>query len=410
MERTARWTAVALALVLASAACGAGDGEEGPEDAPLFTLEGPGVRIGAVDDPDYAFGAVAALAPGPDGRLFSLHRNEAFVRRWTSGGRPDGRISREGEGPGELTMPVQLGFFGDSLWVMDLRWYRATFFDPEGTLLGVSSPGFDMGSQEDGPEGSPPRVQRPLRNGLWYGLKPAWSEAIARGTLSRIPHVLMSAEAEVLDTLWVQEYRPTDIMALLREDGPGGTFGPQPFGDGPLHAVDDAGRMVVADRRVWSGEGEAAVTLTWLDASGDTARMARLPYDPSPLSEARADSAGRDRAERLHGFMSRMRPGLALGDVERRVSEALYRPAHLPAVAEMVAAGDGSIWLRRFDPVDGMDRWWVVGDGGRLLREVETPAGLRILHVEGDRVRGVETDGLDVEYIVDYRLAPVSGR
>ena len=105
---------------------------------------GPLVSIGAVgdtfDDPEYVFGAVQELDVGPDGLLYSRHRAEVPIRRWTRDGAAAGSVGREGEGPGEFISPDGVGFFGDSLWVMDGRAYRVSYFDLDGGFLGSVTP------------------------------------------------------------------------------------------------------------------------------------------------------------------------------------------------------------------------------------------------------------------------------
>ena len=73
-------------------------------------------------------------------------------------------------------------------------------------------------------------------------------------------------------------------------------------------------------------------------------------------------------------------------------------------VLNLVAAEDGSIWLQCFSPVEEGVEWWVLGADGEPLATAVTPDGLRILLVTGDAVWGVETDELDVNYIVRYEI------
>lgn len=390
-----------------------GEGSDGAADpfaAEAWSLGPPEVRIGSVDDPDYAFSAVSDLATGPDGSIFSLHRSEATVRRWTADGRPQGTVGGEGEGPGEFQRPAALGFFGDTLWVFDTDAYRVTLFDMEGELLGTLTPRVDLGGGGSGDRwASPPRPRRPLRDGSLYGVSPGWSDAIARGNLPHAPHVHMGADGSVLDTIWVRQYRPTDVLALLRENG--GTFTSQPFGDEPVTSLDASDRLVVLDRRAHEGEGPADFRVTALEADGDTAFHAVLPYEPVPLPPARVDSVVRARAEGLHDFMTQREPGLALADLVRDLREATYVPEHLPPIATMVMGRDGSIWLRRFEPVEGVEgsmaEWWVLDGSGAPVGRVLTPPDLRLVDVTTEAVLGVETDDLEVQYIVRH---PIRGR
>ena len=91
------------------------------------------------------------------------------------------------------------------------------------------------------------------------------------------------------------------------------------------------------------------------------------------------------------------------------VREALYRPQYLPAVNAIMEAGDGTIWLRHFDPTtseggEEVYEWWVLDAEGHPLARAVTPARVRLRTILSDVVWGVERDELDVEYIVRYRL------
>ncbi len=182
--RRALVSAGRAAFLLALIAATGCQSDTGPAPDPFtgdpWTLSGPEIRIGSVDDPEYVFGMVAGLAPGPGGSLYSLHWREGSIRRWSAEGTPSGSVGRQGEGPGEFQQPTELGFFGDSLWVWDWDGYHVSYFDPEGTFLGRVSPSVDIG----GPEGSPPRPSRIFRDGTFLGIEPAWSHEIATSTTS----------------------------------------------------------------------------------------------------------------------------------------------------------------------------------------------------------------------------------
>ena len=369
-----------------------------PFTANTWTLSGPDTRIGSRDDPDYVFGPVASLLVGPDGLLYTLHWREGTIRRWTPDGAPAGSIGRQGEGPGEFEQPVDMGFFGDSLWVWDMGNYRVSHFDPEGEFLGSASPTVDFG----GPDEIPARPDRPLRDGTFIGSVPAFSHMIATGELTESPHVHMDADGNVLARIWAMPYEPRDVFAIMSDDGVRGSFSSQPFDDGHSVTRGDDG-LLVLERRAWTGEGEAVVRVTKIGLGGDTLLAASVPYDPVPLPAERFDSAAADLAERWSGDTG------PFSATEAEVREEMYRPAYLPAVRRVTQADDGMIWLRRYDPVETesgerMSEWWVLDAGGAPLARALTPAGVSLRVIGGDTVWGIETDELGVQYIVRYRL------
>ena len=392
----------ALFLALCVSACDSPQASSGSFGQESWSLGEPTVRIGSVDDPEYAFQTVTALAMSPDGVLHSLHRGEATIRRWNREGEPLAVLGGKGEGPGEFDTPGSLGFFGDTLWVMDRRAYRVSYFDENGTFLEAVTPRVDMSRDPDNPNASVPRPSLPLRDGTIYGIAPAWSDAIARGQLSEAKHVHMDQSGEHLGTVWNQPYRETDVLALLREGG--GTFGRQPFGDQALFHVSTDGFLLVLHRRVSEGSDSSAVRITRITMAGDTVFSKEIPYIPEPLPRSKVDSAVHAQAEGMHQFMQRMDPELSLGKLEADIGEATYSPDYLPAIRNMTVAEDGTIWLERFTPTEEGIEWWILDGQGEPLATVSTPEGLRVLLITQDAVWGVETDEFDVNYIVRYGL------
>ena len=395
-----------LAILLALTGAAACQSETGSAPDPFtgdpWTLAGPEVRIGSVDDPVYVFGPVTALVSGPDGSLYSLHGREGTIRRWSADGTPSGLVGRQGEGPGEFLRPSDMGFFGDSLWVWDAGGFHVSYFDPEGKFLGRVSPEVDLG----GPEGAPPRPSRPFRDGTFLGIGRMPTYEIATGELTETAFAHLDAEGEALRTIWRYPHEPRDLFALLREGG--GTYGFQAFGDGVDYTVLDDGLLIVG-RRAWTGEGEAVFTVTRIGLAGDTAFSVRVPYTPAPLAAERIDSAVVAVTGGLYEIMSRRQPGLARAALEERIRDATYKPAYVPPVGEIRLDEAGHIWVRRFDPVENdtgeaFGEWWVLDPNGTPMARTLIPVGLQVGHIGDDFLWGTEQDEFDVDYIVRYRL------
>jgi hypothetical protein len=260
-----------------------------------------------------------------------------------------------------------------------------------------------MSPDPENPHKAAPRPTRPLRDGTFYGMGFAPSDAVARGQISELEHVRMDSDGDILGIVWIQPYRATDVLALLR-DGGGGTFGPQPFGDRPLFTVSAEDVLWVLDRRAYEGDGTASVRLSEIDMTGDTLLSKEIEYVPEPLPRERVDSASRAQAEGMFGFMQRFDPEISLAKLEADLRKATYAPDYMPAIREMVVADDGSIWLQRFSPTEEGTVWWVLGEDGEPLATTVIPEGLRVLLITGDAVWGVETDEYDVNYIVRYEI------
>lgn len=395
------------ALVLASialASCAPAEDEGAPDPFGAEPWEVvPELRIGAVDDPTYAFGYVGSMAIAPDGAIFSAHPQETEVRRWTPDGEADGRIGREGEGPGEFQRVSRTGFFGDTIWVWDSRQYRVSYFGPDGTFARSVSPKFEMGRVREGASTSHPRPSAPFPDGTFYGSEPSWSQAVALGDLTQVAHVHLDVDGTVLDTLYVQAQGKPDVLGLLRPNNQGGTFGPQPYGDGDLMSVDPDGEaLFVLQRRAWGGEGSAELHVLKLSVTGDTIFRRSVEYEPRPLTDAEVDSALTARAVGMHSFMSRAEEGLTVAKLEERMREAMYVPDYHPPADDLVIGRDGTVWIRRTERGPDGREWWVLDRSGEPLARAVTPGGFGLSVADTDNLWGVERDELDVSYIVRY--------
>jgi hypothetical protein len=392
--------AVVAVLLPALAGCDDAAGEHVMDALPVWEAV-PELRIGHVNDPDFAFGTVAALQTDPEGRILSLHRQEGIVLRWTPDGEPAGMIGRQGEGPGEFSSPSTMGWTGDSLWVHDLGNHRVSFFDGEGTFLGNLTPRVDISAGPAG-EGYPPRPAALLGDGTIHAMTPAFSREVVQGTLTHIAHVRMDAEGGVLDTLALVPVGRESVLGVLREDG--GTFGGQPFGDATMAVRVRSGEgLLILDRRALESQ-DPAFRLTRIGLSGDTLFSRSYPYAPVPLPRDTVRAAIQQTAETLHEFTS-PRTGGSIAQWRGWVEEAIYVPAHFTPVSRVVAGGDGTIWLELNPPPGPEQADWLVLDGeGEPLGRVRLPAGLRVLAADRQALLGVERDELDVEYIVRYRV------
>jgi len=68
---------------------------------------------------------------------------------------------------------------------------------------------------------------------------------------------------------------------------------------------------------------------------------------------------------------------------------------------------DGTIWLRRASSCFGSEQdhvWEVVDLTGRLIATVTTPSNLEVHAVSGDRVLGVQTDAMRLEYVTVFAV------
>ena len=108
---------IALALAIAvMTGCGGEtepisvDIQEIEERVSIIITDSIGVELG---DSNYVFASIDALAHGPDGNIYVLDRGACCVKVYSPGGEFIKRISREGNGPGEITMAFSMAVLGD---------------------------------------------------------------------------------------------------------------------------------------------------------------------------------------------------------------------------------------------------------------------------------------------------------
>ena len=88
-----------------------------------------GVELG---DSNYVFGAIAAACFSLDGRVLVLDQGLRTIKVYSRPGDYQGRIGREGSGPGEFQMPTDLGVLASGLIAAADPWAGSVkFFDPD---------------------------------------------------------------------------------------------------------------------------------------------------------------------------------------------------------------------------------------------------------------------------------------
>lgn len=385
-------------ITLAGAGCGA-SGDAPLADLPALTAT-PELRIGSVDDPATALTWIREMVVDEAGRIYTAHPQESVVLVHDPEGRRVGELGGPGEGPGELRAVGAIGLRGDSLWVMDYRLYRVTWFGRDGAVLRSVRVPIDLGAA---PGDSPPRPSGVLPDGRLYGAPPAWSRLVASGELTEQPVVVMDTTGAAGDTLFV---RPLSVWAVQDPAKPNdfGSYQAQPFADDAVHTLSPAApEYVVVDRAV-RPEGPATFRVARVRLSGDTVFSREFPYDPVPIDPALPDSLIAAWAE---GFRDHPFPGAPEPAEAAEWARAdLYLPPHHPPVGAVVVGTDGTIWLERERVGEGARAWLVLDADGIPLGRVAFPAGFRLHAATRDRAWGVEHDELDVPYIVRYGIGP----
>lgn len=397
-SRLARGCTVAIAYVAAALLATSCGGDDAAVDRPPVLEASPELRIGSVDDPEASFSRFEELEVGPEGRIYTLHPEEDRIRVHSPAGRALHPIGRSGEGPGEFGRLRDMGFVGDTLWVLDAGTYRFSFFSPEGELYRSVRVPIELA-----------RPRGLLSGGNIYGAPLVSAEDISTAKVERLPLVRMDFQGHTLDTLAVRPLRNT-IWMVRDPDRPNAlqSFLTQPFPDVDLVEVSPyAAEVVRVERKAAENAGIATYRVTRRTFSGDTLFSRAYRYRPVPTSAALVDSLVLSFARRVAGDESETL-NATLQEATGWARASLYRPEFHPPVTEVVFGRDGTLWLRREDTREDSVAWDLLGEEGRVLGRTHLPDGFRVMEADRRSLWGMERGKVDVPQIVRYAVSPPS--
>lgn len=325
--------------------------------------------------PGMALTAVHHLAVLPDGRIITVHRDEAVVRIFAADGRLARVVGRRGDGPGEFRRPVLAGYVLDTIWVHDATRRRYVRVRADGELTDLlASPG----------------------GGAPLGLTSATTSLRASGSDS-MPITVHRGETGV--RILPVTRRIAGHRFDLRDEGARGRRGGRgpetvemysPLAVGTLFELAPGGHelVVVEPGELWGGRpGQFAIERVQT-ATGDRTGRVVVSLPAKEVTRSAADSLIAEQAERMG----------RLGDQFRANARV---PRYYPAVGEVVVGGDGILWTS--DPAE--PRTWVVVDrAGTPLMRVRVPAGFRVFAVSRTHVWGTVLDSVDLPIVVRYRV------
>jgi hypothetical protein len=351
------------------------------------------LRVGASDGAiSYTFSQPLVLARG-DGSLYVLDRGNHEVRVFDTRGRHVRTFGREGAGPGEFLGASTAGWLADTLWVSDALQTRTTFFMPNGSVLRTVGPAVRASTRY-----MPGLTEAVLADGSSLVLaRPLQPRSPTEATdVSRLP-VLRVPKSGPPDTVAWRDLRNRMVRVSL---GNRRLMLLQPWDDSPLLAVSTNGRVIVMLTRPAAVRPEnARFRVTRLTPAGDTTFSRSFLYTPVPVPSGWVSSW----ADETAGVISAGRGNTERNSLAAALSRGAYVPKFMPPVTAVVAADDGTVWLRREDR-GALVAWTVLGLDGLPLADVNAPSGLEIQQVQRSHVWGVMTDEMDVPYIYRYRI------
>lgn len=422
-----RWSSGTGLCLLA--ACG-GAGDRGTPAAGSEAMDNPDFTVapayesrwiaGALDGEDWeVFGSIADLVFNPAGDLFILDEQAAHVVVFDRDGTYLRTISRQGEGPGDLTDPESISLLADDrLAVFDGARSGIQFFTPEGEY--AESAPFD------------PALGAPTGVGAW----------LSDGSIITDREFMVSGTAERMSVSWsvgeagdetgrpIARYRPDGTRELLyaaweppppTRDGAEASGGSFSFNLSPVRAFDPGlhyaalsdGRLAVVD--------SSGYRIKLIGEDGTVGEVLERPLSPTPVTNAIRDAERERRLAELDGIRNSMtlslagRPDIRMSDDFARQMREAYRDGIermtfaevIPAIEALAVDRDDRLWVARTPlpgeegPID------IVTPDARYLGTIP-PGGLRIPDAFGPDGLMAYADTHDLGYPIVrvVRLAP----
>lgn len=371
--------------ICALAACllvaGASPGEAGCQTGvPEWSLR-PEVRIGAVDGPE-ALDVIGAIVVSPrSGNVYFTDRSQ-HISAYTPDGQRTGQFGGRGAGPGEFEGLGAL-YWADSLIVaLDAALSRrVTWFTERGEVVRtgtIAVPRSTVSGVLIAPLG---------RHGFLAGSR----RSIPDGNLLRTEETLLVVDGDAERTL--DQIRNAPVVAAL---GSGQMIMLPAMWESRVAVHPYGTGLVIVHQDPPSDGGETIFRVRSLASDGSERFARSYRYTPVALPQDYVDR----NINIQRGLMLRL--GVSAREVENVARANL--PSFQPPVTEVRIAVDGSIWLQRGNRDEEMIWWWVLDSRGNLVGRLHLPALLKIRHIEGDLVWGIDRDELDVNHVVSYRI------
>jgi len=350
------------------------------------------LRIGSLDGPEATQFFRVAGADVADNQLFVLDAGHSEVRVFDLGsGDFLHAFGGTGDGPGEFRSPSTVEVLGDTVIVADRS--RISHFTPDGAFLGSRDAYATM------PDGSRIRLSHSGRASFYTETYPQGRppvDELYRDTtvVRRFDRATGEPGSEILRYPGQPQLLNLQERIVLNP-----IFGIEPVfmwgSDGRLYySPNDAYRLDIFD----AATGEEAVRLiVTLDLPPVTSEMVdeRIAMDRGALDDA--EERGDPNVELYRALLDR-----------RKLPHGETRPL----TNSMRMAEDGRFMMIRGDLDANPDEpgdpghWDVFGPDGSIRGRLVTAPGANVRRFTGDYLVTRETDDLDVQYVVVYRLEP----
>lgn len=378
------------------------------------------LRLGSRDDPDVGFTRPMGVDVDRDGNTYVAEGSTMKIRVYGPDGSLLRRFGGRGEGPGEF-QTMRFGVVGDTVWATDVMARRITLFDRQGKLLSARRIAEVSVSLPPGKGYVLPSRMRPdgrFTSNLSLVMFNRGAEVQGSTDSIRVPRVLFDADGSVVDTIGWDAKPPPRMWRRPEESssrpelvtvGSRRYMAPSPPPDLPQWLPLDDGELIVYAPAPSGGE-EGTVTVTRMSLKWDTVYSRRLTFQPIPYTSVELDSIAAQSARRGGGaFLSAAGISQSVPDNVDALAAAYRKAMKFPDFHAGITYGwldqDGRLWLHTDEGIGrSTDRWVILGAKGRLLEAVELPSGTRVVWSRGDAFWTIQTDDMDVPWLVWYTM------
>jgi hypothetical protein len=363
-------------------------------------VQTPSLSIGSEDrGPQYALTNVRGVVELSDGRIVIANAETLEIRCYRADGSFLWASGQRGQGPGDYSTITSLTRYrGDSLLVHDFGLRRYSVIDPSGRFVRSWIPDLpaeftfsgSLGFAGIWEDGSVAILAQPVRSGMS-------PPQVTRRSTRLFKY---SPTGEVLASLGA--FPGTEYY-----EGRGnlGSIRPLPFGRSVQFAP--------AANHTFVGITDT-YEIRRLRGDGKIAQLIRrtLPLRPVTSAEVAAERdrlrlARRGERPRLFQGMPDSILAVLITGEEKTFDELPFPPSY-PAFANIVVGGDGHLWVREFthdvDADSTGDRWSIFHTDGRWLGDVRLPPRFTLYEATADRVLGVQTDDVGLQFIRAFPL------
>lgn len=350
------------------------------------------VVIGAVDDQQYGLTAIGQVASLSD-LVYVTQPQERLIRVYHDDGRFAGTIGGNGDGPGEFRAIRAIGVLADSIWVVDSRLGRVSYFNSDlhftSSVTIHSHP--STASRTIIPMG-------PLSDGSIIGYPTLYAEELEDRDTILTALLRFDRLGQFVDTLVVYEDQHNQRLIT---DGlaPGlQTYARPPIREQSLRTIVPGGAgLVIVHRPFSSNPAAARYEVVRIGSLGDTLFARQFSYVPRPVTDTHITAWIEEEDFDDQPYVVDHRA--YIGEL-RRVYEI---PPHFAPVTQVLGDTNGRTWIRR-GARDGMIEWHALDDDGQVVDRICPPPALRLLSIDTQGGWFAETDQFDIPYLVRYEF------